>query len=123
MAKKIRRDQSGLMKFLGWASTGHHDPDARYGAHVHNIGLVGMFVGLGAGIICPFLMSEPLALVGFIPVGIMIGFLLLVKKYFQSSRTEVIQSLFIFLFMSYLILTIICYYFRGKGMELTVPWQ
>ena len=76
MAKKIRRDQSGLMKFLGWASTGHHDPDARYGAHVHNIGLVGMFVGLGAGIICPFLMSEPLALVGFIPVGIMIGFLL-----------------------------------------------
>jgi MFS family permease len=71
-----KKAQSGLVKFLGWASTGYHDPDARYGAHVHNIGLVGMVLGLIAGIFPPFLMSEPLALVGFIPVGIMIGFLL-----------------------------------------------
>ena len=76
MAKKIKKDQSGLVKFIGWSSTGYHDPDARYGAHVHNSSVVGVILGLIAGVVVPFLMTEPRALIGLIPSGIMIGFLL-----------------------------------------------
>lgn len=59
---------------------------------------------------------------GLIPtvilLAVIIGFYLFLKKHYQSSRNEAIQSLAIFLLTAFLILTIICYYFRGNGMDL-----
>jgi hypothetical protein len=40
------------------------------------------------------------------------------KKQYHASNNEAIQSLFILLLIAYVILTSICYWFRGPGMEL-----
>jgi quinol-cytochrome oxidoreductase complex cytochrome b subunit len=59
---------------------------------------------------------------GLIPfmvvLGAIAGFYIIMKKRYEASNNEAIQTLFIFLLVAYVILTIICYWFRGTGMKL-----
>ena len=49
------------------------------------------------------------------------GFYVLVKKRFAASNNEAIQTVFILLLVSFVILTVIGYWFRGPGMALVWP--
>ncbi len=64
---------------------------------------------------------------GLIPVALLLGFLFgfygWLKIKFGASRNEVIQSLCIFLLVSFMILTITGIWFRGSGMALSWPWN
>jgi quinol-cytochrome oxidoreductase complex cytochrome b subunit len=59
---------------------------------------------------------------GLLPVivilGVLTGFYIIMKKRYKASNNEAIQTIFIFLVVAYVILSIICYWFRGPGMEL-----
>ena len=59
---------------------------------------------------------------GLIPIVVIlaavVGFYIIMKKQYHASNNEAIQSLFILLLIAYVILTSICYWFRGPGMEL-----
>lgn len=59
---------------------------------------------------------------GLIPIVVIlaavVGFYIIMKKQYHASNNEAIQSLFILLLIAYVILTVICYWFRGPGMEL-----
>jgi len=59
---------------------------------------------------------------GLIPfmviIGVITGFYIIMKKRYEASNNEAIQTLFILILVAYVILTVICYYFRGPGMEL-----
>jgi ABC-type multidrug transport system permease subunit len=59
---------------------------------------------------------------GLIPLIIILaailGFYISMKKRYKASNNEAIQTVFILLLVSFVILTIICYWFRGPGMEL-----
>jgi len=50
-----------------------------------------------------------------------IAFYIAVKKAYSASNNEAVQSVFILLLSSFVILTIIGYWFRGPGMALTWP--
>jgi hypothetical protein len=50
------------------------------------------------------------------------GFYQLVRKRYAASNNEAIQAVFIFLLVSFIILTIIGVWFRGTGMVLKWPW-
>ncbi|MBW2206697.1 MAG: cytochrome b N-terminal domain-containing protein [Deltaproteobacteria bacterium] len=45
------------------------------------------------------------------------------KRRFDLTREEGIQTVFVFLVVSFLVLTITCIWFRGQGMGLMWPWQ
>ena len=49
------------------------------------------------------------------------GFYVLVKKKFAASNNEATQTVFILLLVSFVILTVIGYWFRGPGMALVWP--
>jgi hypothetical protein len=59
---------------------------------------------------------------GLIPMIVILaaltGFYIIMKKRYAASNNEAIQTLFILLLVAYVILTVICYWFRGAGMEL-----
>lgn len=63
---------------------------------------------------------------GLLPVTVvaaaMIGFYIQIKKRYAASNNEAIQSIFILLLVSYVVLTITGTWFRGAGMALTWPW-
>lgn len=54
-------------------------------------------------------------------LGAMAGFTLFLKKKFSASNNEAVQSMFILLAVSLVILTATCVWFRGSGMALTWP--
>ena len=64
---------------------------------------------------------------GLIPLALMlaavIGFYMLMKNKFNASNNETIQALFIFLVVSFVILTAVGIWFRGEGMSLVWPWK
>ena len=64
---------------------------------------------------------------GFIPVAVVLGFLFgfygWLKIRYGASKDEGIQSLCIFLMVSFIILTITGIWFRGSGMALCWPWN
>jgi len=64
---------------------------------------------------------------GLIPAALLLGFIVgfygWLKIKFGASRDEVIQSLCIFLLVSFMILTITGIWFRGSGMALSWPWN
>lgn len=61
-----------------------------------------------------------------IPVAVMVGFSVilgvLVTKFFQPTRRELIIALFTGFVVSYFLLTIVGTFFRGYGMELQLYW-
>jgi hypothetical protein len=61
----------------------------------------------------------PLALV----VMFLVGLDELFKTALKASKEERILALFLFLFVSLLVLTAIGIFFRGPGMSLVWPWE
>ena len=59
---------------------------------------------------------------GLIPLAFVmtaiVGFYLLMKRRFEATRAEAIQTIFVFLFTAFVVLTIIGVWFRGEGMAL-----
>jgi quinol-cytochrome oxidoreductase complex cytochrome b subunit len=58
-----------------------------------------------------------------IALGVILAFCGAMKKRFGLTREEGVQNLFVFLVVSFCILTITCIWFRGRGMGLMWPWQ
>ena len=62
---------------------------------------------------------------GLIPFLILIitlcGYLMIIKKYYNACRIELIISLFTIIFVSYSVLTLIGIWFRGPGMAFVFP--
>ena len=62
---------------------------------------------------------------GLLPAALVlagtIGFYGLMKKYFAANNNEAIQAVFVLLLIAFIILTITCIWFRGKGMALMWP--
>jgi CBS domain containing-hemolysin-like protein len=56
-----------------------------------------------------------------IVVAVVIGFYLLMKKKYAATNNEAIQSVFVLLLISFIILTVTGIWFRGQGMALTWP--
>ena len=63
---------------------------------------------------------------GVVPTALLIavvaGLYVLMKKYFQASRLESVQAVFVFLAVGWVILTATCVFFRGQGMKLRWPF-
>jgi hypothetical protein len=60
---------------------------------------------------------------GAIPTALLIlalvGYYFLLKRRFKLSRIEATQALMVFVVVSFVIMTVTCYFFRGQGMRLT----
>jgi quinol-cytochrome oxidoreductase complex cytochrome b subunit len=56
-------------------------------------------------------------------IALVVTFYILVKKRFDASNNEAIQSLFVFLLVGFAVLTLIGVWFRGAGMALVWPWN
>jgi quinol-cytochrome oxidoreductase complex cytochrome b subunit len=71
--------------------------------------------------------AAPLISNGLVPFAILVAgvaaFRTLIGRYFTPVRIEMVQTLFVLLFVSFLILTAIGIWFRGAGMSLVWPWQ
>jgi quinol-cytochrome oxidoreductase complex cytochrome b subunit len=63
---------------------------------------------------------------GVIPMVLLIsglgGYYFLLKKLFKLSRIEATQAVIVFVVVSLAIMTVTCYFFRGRGMSLTWPF-
>ena len=51
-------------------------------------------------------------------LGGLTGFYLGLKRRFEASKSEAVQALFVFLLVSFVVLTIVGVWFRGEGMKL-----
>jgi quinol-cytochrome oxidoreductase complex cytochrome b subunit len=64
---------------------------------------------------------------GFVPFAVLLaavtGFYAIVKKRFDASNNEAIQSLFVLLLVAFALLTVTGVWFRGSGMALEWPWN
>jgi quinol-cytochrome oxidoreductase complex cytochrome b subunit len=64
---------------------------------------------------------------GIIPLLIMVilmtGYWLIFLKRFRLSKSELVQTIFIFIVVAFIVLTVTGIFFRGKDMELTFPWK
>jgi quinol-cytochrome oxidoreductase complex cytochrome b subunit len=69
---------------------------------------------------------SPVVTGGLIPTALFLlliaGLVLVFRKWFAINRNEAVQSIFIFLFSIYCVLTITGVWFRGAGMQLVFPW-
>jgi quinol-cytochrome oxidoreductase complex cytochrome b subunit len=54
---------------------------------------------------------------------IMAGYYLLYLKKAMLSKAELVQAVFVFIVVSFIVLTVTGIFFRGKDMELTFPWR
>lgn len=61
----------------------------------------------------------PVALIMFF----VLGFYQIMKQKFAATREEAVQAVFIFLLVSFVVLTITGVWFRGPGMVLAWPWE
>jgi hypothetical protein len=70
--------------------------------------------------------AAPLVSNGLIPFAILVAgaamFRALIGKYFAPTGKETVQTLFVLLFVAFLILTLTGIWFRGAGMSLVWPW-
>jgi hypothetical protein len=64
---------------------------------------------------------------GLIPFVVLLAgttaFYLVVRRMFNASRNEAVQSLFVLFFVAFAVLTATAAWFRGPGMTLVLPWQ
>jgi quinol-cytochrome oxidoreductase complex cytochrome b subunit len=62
---------------------------------------------------------------GLIPTAmlllVVVGLYVLMARAFSASRLEAVQALFVFLMVSFVLLTMACVWFRGEGMKLMWP--
>jgi len=68
----------------------------------------------------PPVISNGLLPAALVLAGI-IGFYGLIKRYYAATNNEAIQAVFVLLLSAFIILTITCIWFRGKGMALMWP--
>jgi len=61
---------------------------------------------------------------GLIPFAIALagvtGFYVFMKRKFVATKAEAVQTLFVFLFTAFVVLTVIGVWFRGEGMALVL---
>jgi len=55
-------------------------------------------------------------------IAVVAGLYALMARKFQASRLESVQAVFVFLAAGWLILTVVCVFFRGPGMQLRWPF-
>jgi quinol-cytochrome oxidoreductase complex cytochrome b subunit len=71
--------------------------------------------------------AGPMISNGLLPCAILLavvaGFYISMKKFFQASKNEAVQALFMLLLTGFVVLTVIGVWFRGAGMALVWPWQ
>lgn len=71
--------------------------------------------------------AAPLVGNGLVPFAALVAgvavFRALIGKYFEPTRSEMTQTLFVLLLVAFLVLTAIGIWFRGEGMNLVWPWQ
>ena len=64
---------------------------------------------------------------GLVPAGlalaVVVAFYGVIKKRYDATNNEAIQSVFVVLLVTFIILTITGIWFRGAGMALTWPWR
>jgi len=64
---------------------------------------------------------------GFLPLLILLAFMAGYYKYYliklRLSKTELVQAIFVFVIVAFIVLTIIGVFFRGKDMALDFPWN
>jgi quinol-cytochrome oxidoreductase complex cytochrome b subunit len=64
---------------------------------------------------------------GLVPLVIlalfMAGFYRYYLKKFRLSKAEMVQAAFVFIICAFIVLTLTGIFFRGKDMELTMPWR
>ncbi|MCX6247272.1 MAG: cytochrome b N-terminal domain-containing protein [Bacteroidetes bacterium] len=64
---------------------------------------------------------------GIIPLLIVLSFMALYYRFFIRrsglSKAELVQVIFVFIMVAFLVLTITGIFFRGKDMELSLPWR
>jgi quinol-cytochrome oxidoreductase complex cytochrome b subunit len=69
----------------------------------------------------------PLISNGIFPFVILLflvaGYYMFVLKRLRLSKAEMVQALFIFIVVAFIVLTLTGIFFRGKDMELTLPWK
>jgi quinol-cytochrome oxidoreductase complex cytochrome b subunit len=70
---------------------------------------------------------SPVVSTGLLPFLIILallgGFYGLMKRKYSATRNETVQAVFVLLLFALIILTVTTVWFRGKGMELTWPWE
>ena len=71
--------------------------------------------------------AAPVISSGLLPFAVLVvglaAFYLSIKRYFAATRNEAVQSLFVLLIVSFVVLTATGVWFRGAGMSLVWPWQ
>jgi quinol-cytochrome oxidoreductase complex cytochrome b subunit len=71
--------------------------------------------------------AAPIISSGLLPCTVLlagiIGFYILIRKYFLASKNETVQALFVLLVVGFTVLTVTGVWFRGAGMALMWPWQ
>ena len=55
--------------------------------------------------------------------GLLAGFYLFYLKDLSLSREELVQVIFVFIIVSFVVLTLTGCFFRGKDMALSLPWN
>ena len=68
----------------------------------------------------PSVISNGLLPAALVLAGV-IGFYGLLKSYYAANKNEAIQAVFVLLLSTFIILTITCIWFRGRGMALMWP--
>ncbi len=59
----------------------------------------------------------------FILLGFMAGFYRYYLKRLSLSKAELVQAIFVFIIVAFIVLTLVGIFFRGKDMALTFPWN
>jgi len=64
---------------------------------------------------------------GILPLAILLGFMAGFYRYYLKklslSKSELVQALFVFVIVAFVVLTIVGIFFRGKDMALCFPWN
>jgi quinol-cytochrome oxidoreductase complex cytochrome b subunit len=64
---------------------------------------------------------------GIIPLLILLilmaGYYMFFLKRFRLSKAELVQAIFVFIIVAFIVLTLTGIFFRGRDMELTFPWK
>ena len=64
---------------------------------------------------------------GILPLLILFGFMAWYYRYYLKrlglSKAELVQAVFVFVMMAFIVLTLVGIFFRGKDMALTLPWN
>jgi predicted membrane protein len=54
---------------------------------------------------------------------LMAGYFRFFLKRFRLSKAELVQAVFVFILVAFIVLTLTGIFFRGKDMELSLPWR